>query len=451
MFHPDGTDPTLPPPTGLSRRRFLGLAAGVGAGTLLAGCGGTSGPPGQSSGGAFAGKYTGPKVTLAYWNGFTGGDGPHMRAMVQAFNGQHDNIEVQMITMQWADYYQKVPAAVVSGKGPDVGIAHQDNLATLAARRTILPLDDVAGDLGLREDEFIPAIWKAGIYQDKRYGIPLDVHSLAMYWNKDLLGKAQLDAPPENADGYEQGLSKLVTAGVTTPFWMPSQWPAHLMFLSLLWQNGGAPYTDDGAKATFNSDAGVAALSWMVDQIKKGFSPRNVALDTQYNAFKIGKNAVTWDGIWQINDLKTTAPKLRWGIGFLPQVGEQKAVWANGHNFVLMSQRSPDDNKLQAAKVFIDYISKQSIEWARSGMIPARNSVRQSAEFGQLTQATVAKDVDAMRFMIAVPGIGDVNTQTFQNAVAKATLLQQSPKDTLDQAAGQADKLLADNRTKFGG
>ena len=27
--------------------------------------------------------------------------------------------------------------------------------------------------------------WKAGIDQDKRYGIPLDVHSLAMYWRKD--------------------------------------------------------------------------------------------------------------------------------------------------------------------------------------------------------------------------------------------------------------------------
>jgi multiple sugar transport system substrate-binding protein len=434
----------------LSRRRFLGIAAGAGAGALLAGCGGKSGPPGQSTGGQFTGKYTGPKVTLAYWNGFTGGDGPHMRKMVQDFNGQHDNIEVRMTTMQWADYYQKVPAAVVSGKGPDLGIAHQDNLATLAARRSVLPLDDVANDLGLREDEFIPAIWKAGIYQDKRYGIPLDVHSLAMYWNKDLAAKAQADPPPSEGQAYEQALAKLVSGGVTDPFWMPSQWPAHLMFLSLLWQNGGAPYSDDGTKATFNSDAGVTALTWMVDQIKKGYSPKNVALDTQYNAFKIGKNAITWDGIWQINDLKTTAPKLKWGIDFLPQIGSEAAVWANGHNFVLMSQRSADDNKMQAAKVFIDYISKQSIEWARSGMIPARNSVRDSADFGQLTQATVAKKVDSMRFMTAVPGIGDVNTQTFQNAVAKATLLQQSPKEALDQAAGQADKLLADNRKKFG-
>ena len=78
------------------------------------------------------------------------------------------------------------------------------------------------------------------------------------------------------------------------------------MFLSLLWQNGGEPYAEDGSKATFDSDEGIAALTWQVDQIKKGYSPENVAIDTQYIGFKNNppKTDVTWDGIWQINDLK---------------------------------------------------------------------------------------------------------------------------------------------------
>ena len=37
---------------------------------------------------------------------------------------------------------------------------------------------------------------------------------------------------------------------------MPNRWPAHLMFLSLLWQNGGEPYAGDGSKATFDSRRG---------------------------------------------------------------------------------------------------------------------------------------------------------------------------------------------------
>ena len=58
-----------------------------------------------------------------------------MNKLVDQFNSEHPNIKVSMNTIQWADFYQKVPAAVLAGKGPDVGIMHQDQLATNAARR----------------------------------------------------------------------------------------------------------------------------------------------------------------------------------------------------------------------------------------------------------------------------------------------------------------------------
>jgi multiple sugar transport system substrate-binding protein len=436
---------------GVSRRRFLGIAGGVGAGLALAACGGKSGPPGAAgSGEVFTGTYDGPNVNLAFWNGFTGGDGPFMKKMVNDFNAANQNIKVAMTTSQWADYYQKVPAAVLGGKGPDVGIAHVDQLATLAARQTVLPLDDVATELKLAESDFVSTVWNAGIYKGKRYGIPLDVHCLAQYWNEDLTGKANLSAAPATKDEFEAALAATRGAGVGTPFWMPSLWPSHLMFMSLVWQFGGAPFSDDGGKATFDSDAAISALSWQVEQITKGFSPKNVAIDTQYNAFKTGRNAYTWDGIWQINDLKSTASGLKWGIAFVPTIGQQQAVWSNGHNFVLMRQRNADQNKLQAAKLFINYISSHSAQWAGAGMIPARNSERQSADFAKTTQAAVAKNVDNLRFLPSVPGLGDVISQTIEKAVNKATLLQQPPADALREAAANANKLLADNRKKFG-
>jgi multiple sugar transport system substrate-binding protein len=444
------TPPNLPD---LTRRGFLGLTGALGAGIALAGCGGKSGPAaggGSGSGEPFTGRYDGPNVTLAFWNGFTGGDGPYMKKMVDDFNKANANIKVTMTTTQWVDYYQKLPAAVLGGKGPDVGIAHVDQLATMAARQTVLPLDDVASELKLAEDDFVSAVWNAGIYKGKRYGIPLDVHCLAQYWNQAITDRAGLTKAPATKDEFEAALAASKGAGVANPFWMPSLWPSHLMFMSLVWQFGGSPFSEDGTKASFDSDAGISALSWQVEQITKGFSPRNVAADTQYNAFKTNRNAYTWDGIWQINDLKSTSASLKWGISYIPTIGQQQAVWSNGHNFVLMRQRSADDNRLQAAKVFINYISGNSAQWANSGMIPARNSERQSATFTGLTQAAVAKDVNNLRFLPSVPGLGDVITQTIEKAVNKATLLQQSPADALREAAGNANKLLADNRKKFG-
>ena len=119
----------------------------------LAACGGGSAPvPGQQQsvpGGGGAEGYDGPNVSLQFWNGFTGGDGPIMKKLVQQFNTEHPNIQVAMNTLQWADYYAKLPSAVTAGKGPEIAIMHVDSVATNAARRVIQPLDDVAAALKL--------------------------------------------------------------------------------------------------------------------------------------------------------------------------------------------------------------------------------------------------------------------------------------------------------------
>jgi multiple sugar transport system substrate-binding protein len=326
---------------------------------------------------------------------------------------------------------------------------HMDQLATNAVRNVIVPVDDVADSLGLQESDFSAEVWKAGIYQDKRYGIPLDVHSLAMYWRTDAAEKAGVDGPPTDAESFDALLQDLQKSGSEQPFWMPTKWPSHLMFLSLLWQNGGEPYAEDGASATFDSEEGIAALTWQVEQITKGYSPKNVAIDTQYLGFKNGKVAVTWDGIWQINDLKENDTPF--GIAAIPTIGDSFAVWANSHNFFVTRQATQDDNKYDAARVFIDWMSKQSADWAGAGMIPARTSVRESAGVQSTTQAPVAEQIDGMRFLPAVPGLGQVQTATLEVAVNEATLLKKPPADALREAAAQASEQMQANLEKFGG
>ena len=438
----------------LSRRQFLGLGAGAGASMLLAACGGgTDTPPGAGGGGGGGGgqfgegkEYTGPNVSLAFWNGFTGGDGPFMRKLVDQFNGEHQNIKVSMNVLQWADFYPKVPTAVTSGNGPDIAIMHIDQLATNAARRVIIPVDEVATVLELQQDDFAPAVWQAGVWQEKRYGIPLDVHPLLLYYNRALTQRAGLGASFRRLT-----LGALQIEGAQNPFWVTSTWPAHLMWWSLIHQFGGTPYSEDGSQAQFNSDAGVEALTWQVDNIQQGYSPKNVANDAQAVAFRQGKNALTWDGIWMMNEW-AKVKNLEWGAAPLPQIGSQPAVWASSHNFVVTSQAQKDPNKLQASKVFISWISDHSIDWAKAGQIPARASVRETPEFQELeVQNIAAQQLDYVKFPPAVPGIGEVTAPTFELAVNEAVLGKKSPKAALDEATSKANELLAANKKKYGG
>ncbi|CAA9459319.1 MAG: ABC transporter, substrate-binding protein (cluster 1, maltose/g3p/polyamine/iron) [uncultured Rubrobacteraceae bacterium] len=437
----------------LTRQEFLLMSAGAGAGLALAGCGGGSqnNPAVQGQGGSGGGgtEYTGPTVELAFWNGFTGGDGPFMRELVDQFSSEHENIQVSMSTQEWADYYESVPAAVRGGEGPDVGIMHSDQLGTNAARGVILPLDTVAESLGLEESDFAPEVWNAGIYNGQRFGIPLDMHPLALYYNKSLLEDAGLDpnSPPTNRDDYEAALEELKSSGIQGSWVSPFPFTGTLQFESLLWQFGGDLYDEETSKATFNSDAGVEALTWMVDLVQNDYSPRDVAQDAEFIAFQNGENAFHWNGIWQINAFKEVSD-LDWGVAPLPRIGSEDAVWSGSHNFVIM--QTSDQNRIDASQVFINWISQQSIEWARAGQIPARASVRESQEFADLQeQSTIAEQVPYVRFVPAVPGIGDVQPESFDQAVNEAVLLQKEPKTALDEAAQRADQILEENREKY--
>ncbi len=439
----------------LSRRNFLSVTALAGASTALAACGGGAGAPGQPKKGekqfGEGTKYTGPNVKLAFWNGFTGGDGPFMRKMVDQFNQEHDNIKVAMNVIGWADYYTKVPNSVASGSGPDVGIMHVDQLGVNAARQVLIPLDEVADALKLQEADFQKQVWQAGLYKDQRYGIPLDIHPLGFWYNKTHLEKAGLDGPPQDNESYTAAVQALQQNGVKQPWWITATWPGHLIFFSLLHQFGGTLYEDEtGGKATFASDAGVEALEWYVSWIQKGATPRNVAGDAQAQAFRQQRNSLTWDGIWMMNEW-AKIEDLQWGAAAIPQIGDQPGVWGGSHNFIVTRQAQTDKNKLAASRAFIAWISERSVDWAKAGQIPARNTVRDSSEFQALeVQATLEKQLDNVHFFPGFPGAGDITGPTYEQAVNQAVLGKASPREALTAAAKKADSLLAAAREKYG-
>lgn len=437
-----------------SRRRLLGLGLGAGAAALLSACGGGGGPKagGAARATAAATTYSGPAVSLSFWNGFTGGDGPVMKQLIDRFNAEHPNITITMNVYKWDEYYQKLPAAVATGKGPDLAIMHVDSVATNAARRVILPLDDVAASLALTEDDFSPAVWQAGLYRGSRYGIPLDVHPLGLFYNKRVLEEAGLDPkrPPATGPEYMAALETLKGKGIQGHWATPFPFTGLFQFWSLIHQFGGAPFAPDASRATFADPPGIQAMTWLVDLVDKGYSPKDVGQDADLVALQNGKAAFNWNGIWTINTLRESKD-LEWGVAPLPQIGGKPSVWAGSHQFVIPRPRDEDQNKLTAGKVFINWLSQHSLDWAKGGQVPARRSIREGAQFQELReQATLGEQIDDVAFPPAMPGIQEA-IREIETALNQAVLLKKSPQQALADAAGRADKILEANRKKYGG
>ncbi|HEX5199158.1 ABC transporter substrate-binding protein [Paractinoplanes rhizophilus] len=436
----------------LNRRRFLALSGGAGAALALAACGGTSkAPQAAPAGGNGGASYSGPNVTISFWNGWTGSDGETAQAMVDQFNKANPNVQVKMNVFQWADFFTKLPAAVQSGNGPDVGAMHIDDIPTQAAQQVIVSIEDVAKALGLKESDFAPAVWNGGVYQGTRYGIPIDVHNLGLYYNKTVMEKAGLDPekPPTTKDEYMSQLETLKSKGIQGSWVSPFQFTGGFQFESLLWQFGGDVFSSDNTSATWNSDAGVQALTWMVDLVKNGYSPKNVGQDADYIALKNGKNVFNWQGIWQVNDV-TTLKTYEIGTAQLPKIGSTGGVWGNSHQFVLPRKKDNDANKANASRFFINWFTQQAAAWAKSAKVPARTDLAQSAEFKALTDLqSFAADVQFTHFPPSVAGIGDALAELY-TGVQSAVLLKQAPADALTTSANRANKILADNKKKYG-
>ena len=96
-------------------------------------------------------------------------------------------------------------------------------------------------------------------------------------------------------------------------------------------------------------------------------------------------------------------------------------------------------------------MSEQSAEWAGSGMIPARQSVRDAGALDGLPQAVIAETIDSMRFLPPIPGIGGVQAETLEIAVADGVQGTTPPSESLKKAADTATKLMEDNKASFGG
>jgi multiple sugar transport system substrate-binding protein len=389
-------------------------------------------------------------VAINYWNPFSGPDGQVMQKMVDDFNASQTNVKVNANTTQGVsgDYDTQLDTAQASGGLPEVAIINEDKIATRAFRNTLRPMDDVVSQMGISASNYPKVAWDTGTVAGKQYGIPLSFVAMTMYYNNDMLKAAGINAPPTNRTEFEAA-AQAMTANGKNGFMLTTAFPVQQVFQQILHQYGGSEFNEDGTKATWNSEAGVKALTWMKEASDKYGQP-NLEVDAELNAFKAGNVGMIWNGIWQLNSVTGQGVSFEGKATAPPTIGDQPAVWAGGPFLTLPAQQNPDQCKDAGAGIFIKYLIDNSLTWATAGNIPASNEARNSSEFQAMPQSVLAKAVENPVFPPAVPGISDA-FGPLGNAVGGVMAGTQTDiKAALDDAASQADTILTENKARFG-
>ena len=163
------------------------------------------------------------KDTIVWWDFLSGGDGVRMKSMIDEFNKENaGKVEIEATTLVWGvPFYTKVQTSAAIGQGPDVMTYHESRMPLGISTGSLSPLSpDELKASGIQASDFGPANWKAAQGPDgKQYAVPLDIHSIILYYNKTLLKKAGLlgdDGKPKGLDGvanWDAALAKLTTDG----------------------------------------------------------------------------------------------------------------------------------------------------------------------------------------------------------------------------------------------
>src|SRR5690242_444725 len=131
-----------------------------------------------------------PKATITYWNGLTGADGKVMDELIDRFT-QESGIKIEQQRLPWADLYPKLQVSVPAGEGPDLALIHTVEVPHFASDNVLEAIDDgTLSGKGFKSDDYLPATWQGGLYQGKRYSLPLDVPQHVLYLNTKVMKDA---------------------------------------------------------------------------------------------------------------------------------------------------------------------------------------------------------------------------------------------------------------------
>ncbi|HSO51747.1 MAG TPA: substrate-binding domain-containing protein [Actinomycetes bacterium] len=450
---------TVDPKT-LSRRNFLGLAAGTAAGVALASCG-SSGPSDKGSSGGGGGAAAG---AATYWF-LTGPPGQQIRqASVDRFNQANPDAKITATTFQNDAYKTKIKTAIGAGQAPTIIWGWGGGgLRSYVQANQVEDLTSWFAENAAVKDRLFPSSFRAATIDGKIYAMPAEtVQPIVLYWNKKLFDKVGAE-PPQSWGDLMSLVPKFNDAGVA-PISLggQSRW-TNMMWLEFLFDRIGGPEVFqavfDGEKDAWSNPASIQGLTKAQELIKangfiKGFSSITADSNADQALLYTGKAAMMLHGTWTYGNMKEAGGDFVSGgnLGYMnfPAVeggkGDPTNTVGNPGQYYSISSKATPEAKETAKKFFSTAVLSDAEvkEWTDAGAIPIVK--------GTDSQLSASEDAEFLTFVYDTASNAKVFAQSWDQAlsptaaeklldnIAKLFQLSITPQqfaDNMNQVIGQ--------------
>jgi multiple sugar transport system substrate-binding protein len=243
----------------------------------------------------------------------------YWKRLVEAFEAQHPDVKVKVQMLDWQNINQQVSTMVSTKQYPDV--LNLDSFSTYAANDLLYPAAEIASPEV--QADFIESFAKDGIHNGTQYGMPFIGSTRAFFYNKDILAKAGVAAPPKTWAELVDAAKKIKAAGYIGYGLPLGAEDAHGEFSMWMWGNGGDWKTGDAF--TIDSPQNIQTMQFLnclanVYEVTEP-NPGKTVRKEVFEQFGQGKIGMVTGASFLPTVLKGAKSTVQYGVSTVPTHG----------------------------------------------------------------------------------------------------------------------------------
>ncbi|MFA5235771.1 MAG: extracellular solute-binding protein [Bacilli bacterium] len=356
------------------------------------------------------------------------------RAMIAGFT-EETGIKVKLNLVVKDSYNTALTSALTGRSQPDLAYLDQPLIADYASDGTLYAIDELlAGSTAIAADQFYESVFQTNVFQNHTYGIPLNMTTTVLFYNKDLVETVPTtwDQWLAVKDGLPDGKSLFDGIG--------NGGYAGWYFQSFLANCGGSLLNEQLTAVTFNDERGQEAAE-MIKNLY-GNDPTSINNRATSDAFGNGLVAFKLGSSSDLDRFDINFPNLDYGVALVPSQTEgTSSSNMGGENLVVFDHSSLKEECWTLIEYLLeeDNVSKLA---DYTGNFPA---VTEYLSSDDPRRQIIIEQLETAEARPVVTNWIRVNDEYLGPALSDKILSDVNPRDiktSLDNAAAAATQLL---------
>jgi multiple sugar transport system substrate-binding protein len=385
-----------------------------------------------------------PEATLEFW-------GIDKREVFSSLIDAYQNtagIKINYTQINPNTYEEDLIDALASQRGPDVLMINHNWLRKHYEKLYPIPSGTLSIE-DLKNNIFVETVAKDMVLQNKIWGLPLWMDTLALYYNKDIFNNASIALPPATWQEFQNISRSLTEKSITgeiqragAAIGTSANIDDSADILALLMLQTCSTITDATGKAIFNDDLGKQAVSFYTSFANPAslYYSWNNNMPESVSAFSQGKVAMIFGYNSLRAEIEKKNPYLNYGIANMPQSfkqcypGEPDKSYRNYADYWVLAVSATSKNPIPAWNLIFHLVDSQQAKLylTATGKAPASRVLISAMQKDEKIGVFVKQASTAKSWVQNNP---EKNTAVFKNMIESIVRGYLSLDNALTQSA----------------